>query len=151
MQVKLTQLQRVIVAILYLVVLFVLFTIIDGNYNDLLWDTSNDKRIWFFSGALLIILGKYIAEPFFSKPTDAIANSLAIIITLLTITDKTKFVGYEGVLIIVLMVLFASLLTIFLKNFEGDVVDKVKLAAYKLSTSIGRSSVLFSLIYILTF
>lgn len=148
MQVKLTQLQRVIVAILYLIVLFVLFAIIDGNYNDLLWDTSNDKRIWFFSGALLIILGKYIAEPFFSKPTDAITNSLAIIITLLTITDKSKFVGYGVVLIIVFLVLIASLLTIFLKNFEGDRVDKVKLIAYKLSTGIGRSSVLFSLIYI---
>lgn len=148
MQVKLTQLQRVIVAILYLVVLFILFTIIDGNYNDLLWDTSNDKRIWFFSGALLIILGKYIAEPFFSKPTDAIANSLAILITLLTITDKTKFVLYEAVLTISFLVLFCSLLTIFLKNFEGEKVDRINRVAYKFSTVIGNSRFLFSFIYV---
>ncbi|MBW8241419.1 DUF87 domain-containing protein [Muricauda oceani] len=145
---KLTQLQRVIVAILYLVVLFILFTIIDGNYNDLLWDTSNDKRIWFFSGALLIILGKYIAEPFFSKPTDAIANSLALLITLLTITDKSKFVFYEVVLAISFLVLFSSLLTIFLKNFEGEIVDKINRIAYKFSTVVGNSRVLFSFIYI---
>ncbi|GAB4509135.1 MAG: hypothetical protein Tsb004_09310 [Allomuricauda sp.] len=148
MQVKLTQLQRVVVAILYLIVLFVLFAIIDGNYNDLLWDTSNDKRIWFFSGALLIILGKYIAEPFFSKPTDAIANSLALIITLLTITDKSKFVFYEAVLTISFLVLFSSLLTIFLKNFEGQIVDNLNGIAYKFSTVIGNSKVLFSFIYV---
>lgn len=148
MQVKLTQLQRVIVAILYLGVLLLLFTIIDGNYNDLLWDSSNDKRIWFFSGALLIILGKYIAEPFFSKPTDAIANSLALIITLLTITDKSKFVFYEIVLTISFLVLFSSLLTIFLKNFEGEIVDKANSIAYKFSTVFGNSRVLFSFIYV---
>ncbi|MDO5980902.1 ATP-binding protein [Flavivirga spongiicola] len=148
MKVSLTQLQRVFVAIIYLIVLIILFTIIDGNYNELLWKTSNDKRIWFFSGALLIILGKYVAEPFFSKPTDAITNSAAIIITLLTINDKEKFVFYEIILVISLLVLFFSLTTIFLKSFSGETIDKINKFSYDFSTKIGNSSFLFSLIYV---
>ena len=150
MKVTLTQLQRIVVALLYLTVLIVLFSFIDGNYDELLWKTSNDKRIWFFSGALLIILGKYVAEPFFSKPTDAITNAAAIIITLLTITDKDKFVFYEIVLIISLLVLVSSLTTIFLKNFnqEKRSIKRVNDFSYKFATQIGNSKVLFSLIYI---
>jgi len=148
MKVKLTQLQRVLVALIYLALLIILFTIIDGNYNELLWKTSNDKRIWFFSGALLIILGKYVAEPFFSKPTDAITNSAAIIITLLTINDKDKFVFYEIILVISLLVMFFSLLTIFLKSFSGEIIDKINNFSYEFSTKIGNSSFLFSLIFV---
>jgi len=148
MKVKLTQLQRIFVALVYLALLIILFTFIDGNYNELLWKTSNDKRIWFFSGALLIILGKYVAEPFFSKPTDAITNSAAIIITLLTINDKDKFVFYELILIISLLVLFFSLLTIFLKSFNDETINRINKFSYNFSTKIGNSRLLFSLIYV---
>ena len=120
MHVRLTQRQRIIVAIIYIGLLLILFAIIDGNFSELLWEPSNDKRIWFISGALLVILGKYIAEPFFSKPTDAIANSTAVLITLIAITDKDGFAFYEIVFWLSISVLFFSILTIFLKNVEDE-------------------------------
>ncbi len=150
MKVNLTQSQRILVAILYLILLIILFHFIDGNFNELLLKTSNDKRIWFFSGSLLIILGKYIAEPFFSKPTDAITNSTAVIITLLTLSKKDDFSFYEIILILALVVLFFSLLTIFLKNFnqENNNVKKINRFSYRVAVNIGNYKVLFSLIYL---
>jgi hypothetical protein len=144
MKVTLTQSQRILVAVIYLIVLIVLFSIIDGNFSKL----SEDKNVWFISGALLIILGKYVAEPFFSKPTDAITNSAAIIITLLNINDKEKFIYYELILIVSLTVLFFSLVTILLKSYSNERLNKLNKFSYVVSTKIGNSNVLFSLIYI---
>ena len=150
MKVTLTQPQRILVAIIYLIILILLFHLIDGNFNELLWKSSDDKRIWFFSGALLIILGKYIAEPFFSKPTDAITNSSAVIITLLTLNNKDDFSFYKFILILALIVLFFSLITIFLKNFnqENNSIKKINEFAYKVAINVGNYKVLFSLVYL---
>lgn len=150
MKVNLTQPQRILVAIIYLFILISIFNLIDGNFSELLWKTSSDKRIWFFSGALLIILGKYIAEPFFSKPTDAIANSSAVIITLLTLNSKADFSFYKIILITALAVLFFSLLTIFLKNFnqENNKIRKLNHFSFIVATKIGNYKILFSLVYL---
>lgn len=150
MKVTLTQPQRILVAIIYLIILIMLFHLIDGNFSELLWKTSDDKRVWFFSGALLIILGKYIAEPFFSKPTDAITNSSAVIITLLTLNNKNEFSFYKFILILALVVLFFSLATIFLKNFNQENINVKKLNnfAYNVATKIGNYKVLFSFVYL---
>lgn len=148
MNVKLTQLQRIFVAIAYLALLILMFSIIDGNFVELVSESSEDKRIWFFSGALLIILGKYVAEPFFTKPTDSITNSAAIIITLLTLNNKDELVFYGIILFVALLVLCLSLATIFLKNFDGEVINRVNNFSYAFATKIGNSRFLFSLIYI---
>lgn len=150
MNVKLTQRKRIIVAIGYLMFLILIFLIIYGDFNQLLWGTSKDSYIWFFSGAFLIILGKYIAEPFFSKPTDAIANASAIIITLFSLNNKEDLFGYTFILISSLLVLFFSLLTIFLKNIDSDNSNMIKLNnfSYKFSSRIGNSKVIFSFIYV---
>lgn len=150
MKVRLTQAQRIFVALLYLLLLIFLFKLIDGNFKELLWQSSDDKRIWFFSGALLIILGKYIAEPFFSKPTDAIANSVAVIITLLTLNNKDKLVFYEAILCLALLVLLFSLMTILLKNFnqENEGIRKLNEFSYNAATKLGNYKVLFTFVYL---
>ncbi|WP_299362148.1 DUF87 domain-containing protein [Winogradskyella sp.] len=152
MKINLTQPQRTLAAIIYLLLLILLFSLIDGNFNELLFKSSDDKRVWFFSGALLIILGKYIAEPFFSKPTDAIANSAAVIITLLTLNDKDRFTLYKVILVLAILVLISSLITIFLKNFnqENKTIQRINASAYKIATDIGNYKVLFSLVYLST-
>lgn len=150
MNVKLTQRKRIVVAIIYLILLIWIFLTIYGDFNQLLWGTSKDSHIWFFSGAFLIILGKYIAEPFFSKPTDAIANTSAIIITLFSLNDKEGLFGYTFILVSSLAVLFFSLLTILLKNISSDNSNVIKLNnfSYTFATKIGNSKVIFSFIYI---
>lgn len=150
MNVKLTQRKRIVVALIYLVLLIWIFLTIYGDFNQLLWGTSKDSHIWFFSGAFLIILGKYIAEPFFSKPTDAIANTSAIIITLFSLNDKEGLFGYKFILVAALSVLFFSLLTILLKNISSDNQNLIKLNnfSYTFATKIGNSKVIFSFIYL---
>lgn len=127
-----------------------IFLIINGNFNQLLWGTSKDSHIWFFSGAFLIVLGKYIAEPFFTKPTDSIANTTAIIITLISLNDKQGLFGYTFILVTSLSVLFFSLLTIFLKNIDSnnDNINRLNNFSFTVSSKIGNSKVLFSLVYV---
>lgn len=150
MNVKLTQRKRIVVALIYLTLLIWIFLTIYSDFNQLLWGTSKDNHIWFFSGAFLIILGKYIAEPFFSKPTDAIANTSAIVITLFSLNDKEALFGYTFILVSSLTVLFFSLLTILLKNISSDNPNLIKLNnfSYTFATKIGNSKVIFSFIYI---
>ncbi|MFT4982966.1 MAG: hypothetical protein ACI9UR_002844 [Bacteroidia bacterium] len=89
MKINLSQSQRVFAGLIYLMVLSMIFWALDGDFWGLFFDPSLDSSLWFFSGALLIVLGKYIAEPYFSKPTDSLANSLAVIISLTSLFSSS--------------------------------------------------------------
>ena len=65
MKPDLNQKQRVLAAIIYLALLILIFSLIGGNISNVIFGQSVDSSIWFYSGALLVILGAYIAEPFF--------------------------------------------------------------------------------------
>src|SRR5687768_10160709 len=74
-------------------------------------DSQNHALFWFYSGALMIVLGKYVVEPFFTTPADAIVNALALLIALSSLSKADQFsllgytaLNYYGVLVIVLAV-----------------------------------------------
>ena len=94
MKINLSQNQRIIVALSYLIILLGLFKIVGGNVGNLAWDTNIDSSIWFYAGAFMIILGAYIVEPFFTKPSDVIANSTAVLIALFGLSNKQNLFGY---------------------------------------------------------
>ena len=51
---KLTQSQRLIAALTYLLIVGISFSLLGGNISKIL-DSSYDQSIWFYSGVLLII------------------------------------------------------------------------------------------------
>ena len=75
---KLNQIERIIIAVLYIIIMLLLFKFMGKDIGKVL-NFSEDSSIWFYSGTLLIVLGNYLTEPFFSKPTDTIANSISVI------------------------------------------------------------------------
>ncbi|WP_425390993.1 ATP-binding protein [Ekhidna sp.] len=112
------------------------------------FDLANDTSLWFYSGILLIVLGKYVAEPFFTKPTDSLTNSLAVLIALLTIDSKASFFGYQAIFIFNLTVLVFSLVSIGLKDAESNLWRGLSRFTYWFSVKLGASNVLFSIIFL---
>lgn len=143
--IKLSQSKRLVVAFIYLALVFLSVSILGGNLLELVTG-STDESLWFYSGILLIIMGQYVTEPFFSTPSDALANSISAILALICINSKKEFSGY-WILFIGLCILSAlSVLTMIVKDKD----NKFSKALYFIVSKIGNSKVLFSFIYLLS-
>lgn len=138
----LNQKQRLIISGIYLTVLIIIFQIMTGNIIKFLFTNNNDSRISFLIGALLLILGKYITESFFTRPADAIVNSITVIIALLGITSKNEFIGYYFLIIYSSVVFIFSLYAILLKDSRYGHI------AYKIVEKIGKSKNIYSIVFL---
>ena len=118
MKTNLSQNQRIVVAFSYLAILFTLFKIIGGDIGNLAWDKNIDSSIWFYAGAFMIILGSYIVEPFFTKPSDAIANSTVILIALFGLSNKQGLFGYSFIFYYALTILLSELFQLSLRMLK---------------------------------
>lgn len=145
---NLSQRQRIIVAICYLLILFGLYKLAGGNLN-IIWSGNIDSSIWFYSGAFMIILGSYIVEPYFTKPSDSIANSIAVLIALLGISDKINFYGYQFSFYYALTILILSITTISLKDARSTFWKKIDKSFYWFVENFGTSKCIFSIVYLL--
>jgi DNA helicase HerA-like ATPase len=143
-----SQFQRSITAAIYLVVLFGLFRLTLDAYPV----TQSGALFWFYSGALMIILGRYFVEPYFTTPADAVVNGVALLVALntLPVSDSALLIGYRQLWYYGGAVVGVSLLAISLKDFEQPAVRFVAKAAYRLAATFGRAAVLFSVTYWLT-
>ena len=137
------QSERIIVGSIYFLVLFLLYRSLGNNFSALS-TLGSDSSVWFYSGALLIILGSYITEPYFSKPTDTIASSISLLLALLGITNKKLLIGYNFMLVYAFLMLVIAVIAIFLKDYE----NKPKEILYFITKTIGTSKVMFSTIYL---
>lgn len=145
---NLSQRQRIIVAICYLLILFGLYKLAGGSFN-IIWSGNIDSSIWFYSGAFMIILGSYIVEPYFTKPSDSIANSIAVLIALLGLSDKINFYGYQFSFYYALTILILSIITISLKDANSTFWKKIGKSFYWFVENFGTSKCIFSIVYLL--
>lgn len=98
------------------------------------------------SAALLLVLGAYVSEPFFTKPVDALINSIALVITLLGIRDKESFFGFWPAIVVALVLL---LISIFVVATPPTLFERAKLLAYRFITLGARSVLVFAGLYVL--
>lgn len=143
MREQLSQKQRLLTAFFYLLSVILIFNTLGGGLSSVL-NQTNDSSIWFYSGILLIIMGKYVTEPYFSTPTDTFANSISLILVLKTVCDKSKLWGYDFLIIFSICLIFLSLFHMIFK----DVNDKIKNISYWLLKNLGSSTIIFSLVYL---
>ena len=113
----LSQKQRILAAFLYVVIIATVYGFINGGLDDLL-SQSGSTSLWFFSGIFLVILGKYVAEPYFSAPTDTFTNCLSLILVLVAVTDKNEVIGYWWMLASAIVLFILSLVHIIFKDFN---------------------------------
>src|SRR5947209_18216242 len=72
----LSQQWRLVSAIAYFVALVVLARYLNGQF----WPPYGLEGLWFYSAAGALLIGEFVLEPFFTRPADAIASGLAILI-----------------------------------------------------------------------
>ena len=140
---KLTQPQRIIVATIYLVIVFICVSLLGGNLKELITGAT-DESIWFYSGILLIIMGQYVTEPFFSTPADSLSNAIATILALLSIQNRQGLYGYWFIFGFSLILIVLSISAMATK----DMNNKFSTIVYILANKLGSSKFLFSVIYL---
>ncbi|MFZ2072696.1 MAG: DUF87 domain-containing protein, partial [Minisyncoccia bacterium] len=148
MKFELKQRERLFVAILYFIALIAIYKIIGGDFDTLLGKSSNDNAIWFFSGALMIVLGKYVIETYFTKPSDSLANSIAILIALVSLSNKSALWAYTSILCYTLLIFLGSVFCIATKDSQREKLKKVSQISYKFVSIFGKSEVLFSIVFL---
>ena len=148
MKINLTQRERIFIAILYLSILTLIYHLIGGNADAVFGINIKDYSIWFFSAALMIVMGKYIVEPYFTKPSDAIVNAMTVIIALVGLKEKELFLGYTAIFYYALIVLLVSILCITIKDTQKKWLRKVNEALYLFVKDAGSARFLFSVVYI---
>jgi hypothetical protein len=83
-----------------------------------------------------------LVEPYFTKPSDAIVNSLAVIIALLGLADKNGFVLYKLFLVYAVSTFLLSILALLLKDRKSGRL------LYSIVEIVGKAKVIFSFVYI---
>ncbi|NMC35216.1 MAG: DUF87 domain-containing protein [Veillonellaceae bacterium] len=140
--------QRIITALIYLSILLLVCWALNGRSLSFFTDTSNYFNLLFISGALILILGSYVSEPYFTKPVDVISNSVAVIIALIGIKSPQSFFAYKTLLITSTGLLISSIILIFLSYFP--LLSKFQRFLFKIVTKIGSAKWIFSIMYLLT-
>jgi len=140
----LNQKQRLLAAVLYVITIVIIYWVLDGGIGGLLHQREPES-VWFFSGILLVILGKYVSEPYFSSPSDTFTNSLSLLIFLLGLAEGKELKGYVFLLAVAGVLFVLSLLHMLLK----DKCEKFRKISFSLLRVIGKSEVIFSAVYIL--
>ena len=139
-------LERVVVAVVEIVLFFGVCVGLSGSFNFVL-DASSSFSLLFVSSAVFIILGKYIAEPFFTTPMGSISNSVAALLIVVSIQDKASFILYWPLLILFVLIFLSSFGVLLLNSFPK--FDRLKTVLLTMSTRLGRSELLYSGIYLL--
>lgn len=140
--------QRMVVVGIYILTFGGLCWYFNEGFSFIL-DSDNKYNLLFVSGALLLIFGTYITEPFFTRPVDIVTNSIAIILALLSVKDSDKFIGYYYLLSSAGILLLLSVIIIVTSDKEKE-PSKLYSVFFRLLTEAGRSKIAFSCIYILT-
>ena len=127
---QLSQLQRLLVAGIYIVIIVMIYGLLNGGIADLL-NQSEPTSVWFFSGILLIIMGMYVTEPYFSSPTDTLSNSISLILVLTSLTNRQELKGYVGLLIYAVCMFMLSIFHMIIKNHKAPFIEGVAAGTVK--------------------
>lgn len=147
MQPTLTQRQRLVVAGIYLGVLGLISIWVQRQLPGA-WTYA---EFWLYTGALMIVLGKYVVEPYFTTPADAIVNGLALLLALqaLAPADRGLLLGYQWLWYYAITVMALSVLCIFFKDSKRRPLQIFARIIYKLVEFTGKSQVMFSVVFLL--
>ena len=139
--------QRIVAVALYIAAFLVICRFFSGNWA-FLTDSNSNYNLLFISGALLLIFGTYIAEPYFTKPVDVITNATAVALALLSIKEPASLIGYWELFYASVVLGVFSILIIFFSQFPK--IKKIQRVFFEIVTKIGQSKIIFSVIYLLT-
>jgi uncharacterized protein len=143
---------RLLAAVVYLGVFLALGA---WAVNDKLPPPVDLTGLWFWGALLPLTISRLIMEPFFSRPADAITNSLTVIAAAAAINVSAAAAPADQVALaqraligLALLVLALSAVAIAFKDLRGRVAT-VAFQASRIVSLAGRGAVLYSLYLLL--
>lgn len=137
--------QRFLASLIYILLMGVIGRYYNGDFT-FIFDTEKPLYVIFVASALMLILGAYITEPYFSKPSDVIAKSIAMLLVLASLKNPVLLVGYAFIKWYALIIGAAAIISILLLEFPKIARFQRELAV--LTTYAGRPKVFFSILYL---
>jgi len=131
------------------ILLVIKFFIIDRIFPNI----EKDAEVWFTSGLLLIVLGTFVTEKYFTKPMDVIVNVITLFVVLFTITNTENFLLYWPLItysLIISCIAFLSFILIDEKKDINFISQKIAHSSNIISGFLGSSKMLFSIVFILS-
>jgi hypothetical protein len=125
------------------------FLVIDKAFPNI----SNDAQVWFTSGLLLIVLGVFVTEKFFTKPLDVIVNIITLAVVLSMLDHKDKFLLFFPLSVYLVIIALVALVSFVLIDQEKDrnhLSQRIANSANIISGFLGSSKMLFSIVFILS-
>lgn len=144
---KLTIAERIIASSIYFMIILSIGYYLDSGWG-FLTNSSNPLNTLFVASALMLIMGVYITEPYYTKPVDVIAKSFAILLILFGVSNVTDFLFYEPFLYFTFSLLGLSIILVFVQQLGK--YEKISQIIYKTITYIGKPEIIFSMLYLLT-
>lgn len=146
---KLTINERIISAGVYALIIFVLGYKLSGS-TDFLFNSSNNYYVIFVASALMLILGDYISEPYYTKPVDVITKTSAILLVLASVPNEKQqsFLFYDVFFYLNVFLLIAAILLTLLSHINS--FERTRNSVLFLITNIASPSIIFSILYLLT-
>lgn len=135
----------------------ILFTIALSGLLGVLWwltgsikPNSGQSMIWFNGGLLALLVARFIIEYHFPKPNDVFLNCLAVFISVSTLSSPPLAEWWEGLRWAALATGLIALVLAWDTRRSGDEQPTIlRRAIYAIVTSIGRSTVIFSIVFLL--
>lgn len=147
MNLKLTIGERILTSLLFFIIILTVGYYLDTGW-DFLTNSSNHLNTLFVASALMLIMGSYITEPFFTKPVDVIAKSFTVLLVLFGLSNVANFLFYNVFLFFTVVILGLSIILIFIQQLGK--FKKTGQVIYHLVTFVGKPEIIFSLLYLLT-
>ena len=142
------QLIRFLILVIYLIILVAV--------NWLAFKTpiplTNEKGLWFFSGAIALLLGSLLFNPFFTSPTDAISYLISALVGIhaypLISMEKVYLIPRIAILIICYSLLFICVIQIIFKESKKNILLNISEISRVIANSLGNPRFVFTLVII---
>jgi uncharacterized protein len=146
---KLNIRERMVASFLYAVLIIFIGWCLNGGFS-FLFDSSNNLYLLFVASAMMLIMGDYLTEPYYTKPVDVVVKSFTVLLVLgsIPIEKQNEFILYKTFLSINVFLLVLSTSLLLLGHFQ----DGTRLKKFLLSiiTKFSTPSIIFSILYLLT-
>lgn len=140
---------RLLFLIFYIGLLFAANRIAFGSWIP----TTDEKSLWFGAGVLSLLLSSFLVTPFFERPANHIASSVAAFVACWFAFDWPSFGGAESfiavsVLTYLLLIGMVSACALLLRSRNDRAGIRVGTTAKEISDRFGNDRMLFSIVII---
>lgn len=141
------QRQRLIILVVYVLALFVVNFAAFGQFPVL----SGGKSLWFYTALANILLGNLLVTPFYVKPVDVVAYSVAGIVALGSVQSWHEWQIVDRLIFTFgcaycTLTLFLAIATILTKDSVSEVVRQWHQTLRLLANTLGNQTILFSVV-----